>query len=97
MTNKKAVEPPFTEIEIQLVEQLRQHPEMLPRIKSILELANSTDGPFKTADQVESLLIEAVRDLGKTTMEEWAKQAEQRVGQEFQAREPKGGVRKKKR
>ena len=74
MTNKKAVEPPFTEIEIQLVEQLRQHPEMLPRIKSILELANSTDGPFKTADQ-----------------------AEQRVGQEFQAREPKGGVRKKKR
>lgn len=97
MTNKKAVHPQLTELEIQLIEQLRQHPEMMPRIKSIIELAHSTDGPLKTADQVESLLIEAVRDLGKTTLEEWARQAEQRVGQEFLAREPKGGVRKKKR
>jgi hypothetical protein len=97
MTNKTAVQPQLTELEIQLVEQLRHHPEMMPRIKRIIELANSTDGPLKTADQVESLLIEAVRDLGRQTMEEWAKQTEQRVGQEFKAREPKGGVRKKKR
>jgi hypothetical protein len=38
---------------------------------------------LKTADQVERLLIQELRRLGKTSMHEWATQAEERVSREL--------------
>ena len=97
MTNKKSVQPQLTEQEIRLVELLRQHPEMSPRFESILNLASNADGPLKTADEVEALLIEEVRRLGHTTMNQWAVRAEERVSQELQEQRPEVRSRKKKR
>ncbi len=87
----------FTPQETQLIQQLRQQPEMLARVQCILDLAHAADGPLKTADEVEELLIQALRQLGSTTMHQWATQAEARVGADLQAQDATVRSRKKKR
>lgn len=97
MTNKKAVQPELTAQEIRLVELLRQQPEMVARFESILHLASNAEGPLKTADEVEALLIEEVRRLGHATMSQWAVRAEERVSQELKEHAPEVRSRKRKR
>lgn len=82
--------------ELELIEQLRNHPEILARIRSILKIAGNTEGPLKTADEVESLLIQEMRHLGNTTMKQWATQAEERVSKELKNQDPSIRSRKKK-
>lgn len=50
---KKTKAIALTPEETRLMEQLRQHPEIKERLRSILEIAGSEEGPMKTADQVE--------------------------------------------
>lgn len=83
--------------ELQLIEQLRQHPEILERVRSILEIARNQDGPLKTADEVEELLIQEMRQLGQATMSQWALGAEEQVSTELQRQDPTVRSRKKKR
>jgi hypothetical protein len=89
--------PKLTAQEAQLLQQLRQQPEMLVRLQSILDLAHAADGPLQTADEVEALLIQALRQLGRTTMQQWATQAEARVSAELQAQDATVRGLKKKR
>jgi hypothetical protein len=93
--NQAPGSPKFTAQETQLIERLRQHPEMLARMQSILDLAHATDGPLKSADEVEELLIQELRELGRSTMNQWATQAEVRVGDELQSQDPTVRSRKK--
>lgn len=86
----------FSKPEVRLIEQLRQQPEMLERLQSILELTRSVDGPLKTADEVEELLIQELRRLGNTTLCQWATQAEARVSNELKDQDPTIRSRKKK-
>lgn len=97
MTKEKTVKKEISTTEARLLERLRQHPEMLERMQSILDLAHAQDGPLKTADEVEEQLIEAIRQLGHSTMTHWAESAEQRVMSEFQNEDPTVVSRKKKR
>ena len=53
--------------------------------------------PWKTADAVEELQMQALRRLGRTTMHQWASQAEARVTTELQQQDPRVLSRKKKR
>ena len=46
----------LSQSEVQLLEQLRQQPEMMERVRSILALTRNAEGPLKTADEVEELL-----------------------------------------
>jgi hypothetical protein len=89
--------PKLTAQETQLIQQLRQQPQMLARLQSILDLAHATDGPLKTADEIEELLIHELRQLGSTTMNQWAAQAEERVSAELQAQDITVRGLKKKR
>ena len=61
-----------------------------------MELAHNTDGPLKTADQVEELLIEKLRQLGNVSMNQWAQHAEARVSAELKAADDTVRSRKKK-
>ena len=94
MTKKNS---PLSAQEQQLIERLREHPELLERFQSILEISANTDGPIKSADQVEALLIEQMRRLGNTTMADWAASAEKRLGDQLEQKDASAGVRKKKR
>lgn len=89
--------PEFTPQETQLIRQLRQQPEMLARVQSILDLAHAADGPLKSADEVEELLIHELRRLGHSTMSQWATQAEMRVSAELKTEDATVRSRKKKR
>jgi len=87
----------LSETERRLIEGLRQRPQMMERFQSILELANSQEGPLLSADEVEELLIEEVRKLGNDTMSQWAVSAEERVGRELKEQDKTLRSRKKKR
>lgn len=96
MKEKKRASKDLSEEEIQLIQRLRRHPRILERVQSILGIADNVEGPLKTADQIEELLIEETRRLGSATMHEWAAQAEERVGRELQDKHPAVLKRKKK-
>jgi hypothetical protein len=83
-------------LEKQLIEQLREHPDLLERFQTILEITANTDGPVKRADEVEGLLIEAMRRLGHTTMGSWAVGAEKRLAEQLKQRDASARVRKKR-
>lgn len=82
---------------MQLIERLRQQPELMERFQSILEITASGEGPVKRAEEVEELLIEQMRRLGNASMQSWASRAEKTLGEQLQEQEPSAGVRKKKR
>ena len=84
-----------TDRESRMVELLREHPKLMERFEAILGLAQS-EGAVARADDIEELLIEEVRRLGKTTMEEWALKAEAKVAAQFQQEHPKSHCAKKK-
>ena len=96
MKKKKVIVQALTQEEIRLLEQLRQHPEIRDRVRRILEIAGSEEGPLKTADEVEALLIQEVRRLGNTTLHQWAIQAEERVSRELKGQDATVRSRKKK-
>jgi len=97
MKNKPVSSEPLSPKETRFIELLREQPQMMERLESILALADATDGPLKTADEIEELLIEEVRKLGNATIREWAGKAEQRVSSELKAQDPSIRSRKKKR
>jgi hypothetical protein len=97
MKQKETVAPTISPPEIQPIEQLRQHPEILERVQSILQIARNEDGPLKTAAEVEELPIQEMRRLGSATMHQWASQAEERVSTELRRQDCTVRSRKKKR
>jgi hypothetical protein len=97
MEEKKREQMGLNEEEVGMIKKLRQQPKIMERVQKILEITGSEEGPLKTADQVEDLLIEEMRRLGKATMNEWATQAEERVGRELKQEHPTVLKRKKKR
>jgi len=68
MAEKKTVPNQLTSQELQIIAQLRQHPEMMARFQSILDITGNADGPLKTADEVEELLIQEMRRVGNAAM-----------------------------
>lgn len=97
MAEKRTVPSQLTSQELQIIAQLRQHPELMARFQSILDITGNADGPLKTADEVEELLIQEMRRVGNAAMNQWAVQAEERVGSELKEKDPTIGARKKKR
>jgi hypothetical protein len=97
MKNKESESLDLTPQEMKLMEQLREHPEMMERFQTILEISSSTDGPIKRADEIENLLVEEMRRLGNTTMGTWAAGAEARLVKQFKEEQPSARARKKKR
>jgi len=97
MTKKNSPPGNLSAQELQLIERLREHPELMERFQSILEISANADGPVKSADEVEGLLIEEMRRLGNTTMGDWAVSAEKRLGEQLEQRDASARVRKKKR
>lgn len=97
MKSKKRPQQRLSEQEIRVLERLREHPELMERMESILELVDNEGGPLKTADEMEELLIQEMRRLGNETMTQWAVRAEERVGRELKEKDPSVKSRKKKR
>ena len=96
MKHKNESDHGLSPAEVQLIQQLRDHPEMLERLCSILDLMRNAEGPLKTADEVEELLILELRRSGHASITQWAKQAEARVSYELTRQDPTLRSRKKR-
>ena len=96
MTKQDSPPPKLSAQELQLIEQLREHPLLLERFQAILAITANAEGPLKSADEVEGLLIEETRRLGNTTMGSWAARAEERLAGQLEQKDTSAGVRKKK-
>ena len=97
MTKKNSQTRKLSAQEEQLIGRLREHPDLMERFQSILEISANAQGPVKSADEVEGRLIEEMRRLGNTTMADWAASAEKRLGEQLEQRDASARVRKKKR
>lgn len=97
MKNKDRHQSKLSAEELQLIERLREHPELMERFQTILEITASAEGPLKQADEIEELLIQEMRRLGSTTMESWASRAERTLGEQLGQKDSSAVVRKKKR
>ena len=96
MTKNDSRPPQWSAQELQLIEQLREHPLLLERFQAILAITANAEGPLKSADEVEGLLIEETRRLGNTTMGSWAARAEERLAEQLEQKDASAGVRKQK-
>lgn len=85
----------LTETETVLVERMRRHPDLQERFEAILHLAEGGEGEVGTADQVEEMLVEEVRRLGRDTMRDWAVGARDKLKADL-ARRERGVQRGKK-
>ena len=83
--------------EQRLIHQLRQRPALMERFKHILAMAANAEGPVKTADEIEALLIEEMRRLGNVTMQGWGEQVERKLAEQLKQKDASAVVRKKKR
>src|SRR5512136_1574859 len=95
MKQKPSHPPTLNAAEARLIEQLREYPELFERVRSILEITASAEGPLKKADEIEALLIEEMRRLGHATMETWAGRAEQTLADQLKEKDASASVRKK--
>ena len=96
MKDKHPHQPKLTAAEAQLIEQLRQRPELMERFQSIVGITSNADGPIKRADEIEALLIEEMRRLGHASMESWASGVEGTLAEQLKQKDDSAGVRKKK-
>jgi len=97
MTKKNSQPAKLSAQELQLIERLREHPDLMERFQNILEISANAEGRVKSADEVEGLLIEEMRRLGNTTMGSWAASAEKRLAEQLGQKDASACVRKKKR
>ena len=77
--------------EQQLIQQLRERPELMERFKHLVAIATDSDGSIKTADEVE------MRRLGNATMAGWGEEVERKLGEQVKQKHTSAAVRKKKR
>jgi len=91
-------QPTLTANERLLLKGLESHPRLMERFLSILSLAEEpdSDGMIRSADEVEALLIEEVRKLGKEGMESWAGKVNRVVAEQSKKEDSSVQLREKK-
>jgi hypothetical protein len=97
MKQKRISSLDLTPAEAQLIQRLREHPHLQERVQAILAIVRNAEGPLKSADEVEGLLVQEMRKLGNTSMCQWIEQAQERVSKELKEQNPGVLSRKKKR
>ena len=58
-----------------LAQQLRDKPELIEPIKTLLGLIECETGPGVSADQIEERIVGLIRKVGKASLQEWAQRA----------------------
>jgi hypothetical protein len=83
------------EREKRFLEKLRRHPELLERFEAILGLSETRDGPLRSADETEEMLIDEVRRLGSRVMHDWAAATEECAAVQMRREHPRARLKKK--
>lgn len=76
---------------------LETRPELLEQLEAMVNLAanDTTEGPLRSAGEVERRVVETTRALGRQTIEQWAQKAQEQALADGQAEHPKARLKKK--
>jgi C-terminal processing protease CtpA/Prc len=88
MKNKEKKQ--VSENEWRLVERLRKQPEIREQIEGMLEEVEDAQERVESADQVEEMFVERVREMGRLGVERWAQNKAGRSA----AQKPESGARR---
>ena len=82
----------------ELLGLLAGKPELTQRFAAIAKLASEPEcnGRIRSADEVESLLVEEVRKLGSQTLASWAEGVDSLLGEQIKSQEKSTRMREKK-
>lgn len=96
MPNKKQTTDPFVLDSIQKV--LASRPDLAGRLDSILGIVDepNRNGEIRSADEVESLLVEELRQLGNEGLVQWSEGVDKEAGKAFKAADKSVKMREKK-
>ena len=77
---------------------LSNRPELADRIHSILQITDEplSGGKIRSADEVESMLVEELRKLGNESLEGWSGGVDRKIGEDLKTANPKAQMREKK-
>ena len=80
-----------------MLEALRAQPALSARVEALVALTRvESVEAVRTADEIEDLVVEGVRDLGRQLLGGWAQAAERQVAAEVRRVHPQARVREKK-
>ncbi|MBO1347391.1 MAG: hypothetical protein EBE86_029970 [Hormoscilla sp. GUM202] len=71
-----------------LVERLQEHPHLLMRFSSVLDIVENIDDTCETASCTESKLIVEFQKMGKEALEDWGKTQEKKKAKACEQSQP---------
>jgi len=79
-----------------LEERLNRHPDLKSKIESLLSVVENAEGDLVKANAAEQRVIEEIRQLGQTALQEWATRQNQAQHDEFMKTNPQAQRTRKK-
>ena len=79
-----------------LEERLAAHPGLKAKVESLLSVVEQAAHEVHRADEVEQQVIEEIRRLGQTALQDWAEQANQTAREQFMQTQPQAHRSRKK-
>lgn len=68
--------------------RLNAHPELRAKFEILLSVVENAQGDLIEADAAEQRVIEEIRKLGQTALQEWATKQQQRQSEAFSRENP---------
>jgi histidinol dehydrogenase len=85
-----------TPVSESLEERLNRHPDLKSKIESLLSVVENAEGDLVKANAAEQRVIEEIRQLGQTALQEWATRQNQAQHDEFIKTNPQAQRTRKK-
>ena len=79
-----------------LVERLKEYPELKAKIEAMLAIIENAGGDVEKAAEAEQRIIEEMRQMGNEVLHSWARRQQQKKEDEYQAQPSVNRKRKKK-
>ena len=93
-SNPNPISP--TTLSENLEERLNRHPELKAKIEALLSVVENAEGNLVKANEAEQRVIEEIRQLGQTALQEWATRQNQAQQEEFIQTNPQAQRTRKK-
>lgn len=79
-----------------LEDRLRQRPELLERLHEMVDRLEQTVGDGSNAHQAEDRVVDEMRKVGRTVLEQWAQESNEKVQRQVPGQHPQAQKHGKK-
>lgn len=71
----------------ELAEKLELHPELKARFEELVSIVENKSGDLELADVAEQRVIDEMRKLGQTALQDWANRQSNRASERFKTQQ----------